>query len=632
MALKPAGTNLREFYGVLKIAVAYGFALGAAETLLFLAGHGGQVPAGSRALVYGATLASDLAAVAALTIALYGTALFVGKLIPAAKRRSAALAEIGLVSVVWATYAALTVRSQLFHGLRFTHPYKLGVFAACGLGALAAAVGWRALRGKIAKKPVLIAAAFVYVTASAVFFVLPEIRGATPPKAVGPDVIFISLDTLRADHLGCYGYPRNTSPYVDAFAGETVFYENALCVQPTTNPSHVSMFTGLYPAEHGVVSNFIPFRSDAPTLAELLAAYGYETIGVTGGFPLDRRLSGLGRGFRYYNDYINRWSYFRHAVLYRSAAAVNKTLFGTLRPAPAVTAAALRLLGRRRDRPLFLFAHYFDPHTPYRYRGAAERFYDGVPPVDFVGEQVELRHRWRKYKSGNPRPAYTAAIEALYDDEIHFMDRALGNLLDGLRRRGDYDRTLVVVVSDHGESFGEHRAKLHGGTVYDSETRVCLMIKTAAPLRPRYVRTQVETLNLAYTILAAAGAPAEAYRGRRLDLLTVRDDPAAAPPPWGFSQTNVKATLSPGAEVSRKYCLRTSSLKLIFDVDDQRYECYDLVTDPAETRDLGARVDDPAYELYRGKLADHIKKTVVETSGHTGGDLAEALRSLGYTN
>jgi hypothetical protein len=111
MALKPAGTNLRDFYGVLKIAVAYGFALGAVETLLFLAGHGGQVPAGPRAVVYGATLASDLAAVAALTIALYGTALFVGKLIPAVKRRSAALAEIGLVSVVWATYAALTVRS-----------------------------------------------------------------------------------------------------------------------------------------------------------------------------------------------------------------------------------------------------------------------------------------------------------------------------------------------------------------------------------------------------------------------------------------------------------------------------------------------------------------------------------------
>jgi hypothetical protein len=117
-----------------------------------------------------------------------------------------------------------------------------------------------------------------------------------------------------------------------------------------------------------------------------------------------------------------------------------------------------------------------------------------------------------------------------------------------------------------------------------------------------------------------------------LDAAPVRDDPAAAPPPWGFSQTNVKTTLSPDAEVSRKYCLRTSSLKLIFDVDDQRYECYDLVTDPAETRDLGGRVDDPAYELYRGKLADHIKKTVVETSGYTGGDLAEALRSLGYTN
>jgi len=630
--MKSKGINQHDLSYVIKIGAGYGLALGAVETLLLLAGHGASVAAGRRAVVFAATLAADLAATVALALVFYGAALLAGKLIPAVKRRAAALAEIALVTVILTSNAVLIIRKEFLIRLGDTHPYKLAVFVGCGLVALAAATAWRALRTRVARKPVLISAAAAYVAVSAVVYVLPELKWAAHPKAHGPDVIFISLDTVRADHLGCYGYDRDASPNADAFAREAVFYANAICVQPTTNPSHVSMLTGLYPAEHGVVSNFIPMRSDAPTLPQLLAAHGYETAAVTGGFPLDRRLSNLGPGFRYYDDYINRWSYFRHTLVYGLAVAIDKKLYGTLRPAPAVTTAALDILDRRRDRPLFLFVHYFDPHHPYRYHGAAERFYGGAAPVDFEGRELELNRRWHKYGAGAPRPPFVAAVEALYDDEIFYTDRAVGDLLARLRRRDGYAETLVVVASDHGESFGEHGRKYHGGTVYDPETRVCLLIKPAAGgVRGRRVRTQVETLCLTYTVLAATGAPAEAYRGKRVDLLAVRDDPAA-PAAVGFSQTNDRTTLADGSTVSRKYCVRTADKKLIFDIAARRYEYYDLAADAAETRNLVGHVDCAAYEQYRRDLARHIDEGALAAGGRVGGDLAEALRALGYAN
>ncbi|HUU56913.1 MAG TPA: sulfatase-like hydrolase/transferase, partial [bacterium] len=329
---------MRTLYTFLKTAAAYGLALSAVETLIMLAGHGGQAPAGTRAVVYAATVVIDSATVVIFALALYGGVSALGKVLPVLRNRAAALAEVGLVWVILTVCAVLLIRKELVSGLPVTHPYKLGAFAACGVVALAIAAGWRAIRDKLARKRVLIAAAAAGFIAGAVLFVVPEVKWAARPKGLGPDVIFISLDTVRADHLGCYGYDHDTTPHIDALAREAILFENAICVQPTTNPSHVSMFTGLYPAQHGVVSNFVPMRSDAPTISEILAAHGYETAGVTGGFPLDRRLSNLGRGFRFYDDYINPYSYFRHTLLYRFAVIINKKLYGAVRPAPTVTA------------------------------------------------------------------------------------------------------------------------------------------------------------------------------------------------------------------------------------------------------------------------------------------------------
>ncbi len=622
---------MRDTRSVLTIAVAYGLALSAAETLIMLAGHGAQTPAPIRAGVYVATIAVDVVAAVAIALIFYAVSAPFVKVISVFRNRVPALVEIGLASVILGLNAILIVRSKILFGLPFTHPYKLGVFAACGAGAVAVAAAWRAVRGKVARRPVLIACAAACVVAGAALFFIPEVKRAGQPKAAGPNVIFISLDTVRADHLGCYQYKYPTSPNLDRLASEAILYENAICVQPTTNPSHASMFTGLYPAEHGVVSNFVPLRAAVPTLAQLLAAHGYESVAVIGGFPLDRRISGLGRGFRYYDDYINPWSYFRHTLLYRFAAALEERLYGTLRPAPAVTASALRVLSQKRSRPLFLFAHYFDPHHPYFYHGAAERFYAGGEPVDFEKQQLELKRRWNRYKEGTPRPPFAAAMEALYDDEILYTDKALGELLNALRNSGSYGRTFIVVTSDHGESFGEHGYKYHGQTVYDPEIKVCLLIKPVVDAAGSRVPAQVETLALTRTILGAAGASLTGYRGTPVDLLRVGEERKAGPSS-GFSQTNDKTTLPNGAEVSARYCVRSADAKLIFDVAKRRYEYYDLTTDAGETNDLYGRVDAAAYGAYRRELTRHIERAASAASGRVGGDLADALRSLGYTN
>ena len=163
--------------------------------------------------------------------------------------------------------------------------------------------------------------------------------------------------------------------------------------------------------------------------------------------------------------------------------------------------------------------------------------------MDFEKRQLELKRRWNKYADGTPRPECTPAIEALYDDEILYADRAVGRLLDELRRGDAYDRTLVVVTSDHGESFGEHEYKFHGKTVYDTETHVCLLVKPVGGGSGERVRGQVETLCLAYTVLAAAGAPTDGYRGKRIDLLAVSENPAAAAA-WLIPATSLQSPVA----------------------------------------------------------------------------------------
>jgi arylsulfatase len=271
-------------------------------------------------------------------------------------------------------------------------------------------------------------------------------------------VILVTLDTTRADHLGCYGYERPTSPRLDRFAEEALLYENMVATGTWTLPSHASLFTGKFTASHGArndpkgslaLSDAIPtpessrrvrlrtIAASETTLAMMLTSAGFETGAIVAG-PYLKRAFGLARGFAYYDD------------------ANIGNLNG--RRAEDVTYRALVWLERTSGRR-FLFLNYFDPHVPlWPPEGFATAFRpEGLPALD---QGVDLDAKLR-----------------LYDAEILYMDHHLGRLFDGLKELGLYDRALIVVTGDHGEAFGEHGEWAHAGKPFQSLLRIPLIVK-----------------------------------------------------------------------------------------------------------------------------------------------------------
>ncbi|MEE9263732.1 MAG: sulfatase, partial [Vicinamibacteria bacterium] len=239
-----------------------------------------------------------------------------------------------------------------------------------------------------------------------------------------PSVFLISIDCLRSDHLGSYGYDRDTTPRIDRLAARGVVFENALSTAPETLPSHMSMFTGLYPAFHGA-SKWRRLSESTPYLPELLGGSGYEVNGVVTGLYLAQGF-GFERGFRVYRFFDDPGA----------GTAID---------------AALELVRRARGRSQFLWVHLFDPHWPY------------APPKDFLDRfghrPPDISDLLQNVSQQDEPPADSEAVQHaidLYDAEILYTDRELGRLLDELESTGLYDRSLILVVGDHGEAFHEH--------------------------------------------------------------------------------------------------------------------------------------------------------------------------------
>lgn len=304
-----------------------------------------------------------------------------------------------------------------------------------------------------------------------------------------PNVIVLVLDTVRADHLSLYGYKRPTSPNLERLAPEFLVCRNAISSAPWTVPSHASLFTGLYPFSHGARS-FLPkkirtggwsnvFTLDSKwmTLAERLDRHGYLTAGLVSNPFLSRR-SGLGQGFQQYQFRANR-----NYLLPLRCQWLMKTLFENRWRAafdkPQQSAWQLnrrieRWLDVRGDRPFFLFANYMDAHLPHHAPPPYCNVFPGrLPGFSFDGPfETEIMARRRPVKVDE-----VAHLHALYDGSIQYLDHHLGRLLDGLRRRGLYENSLIVVLSDHGEYFGEHALLEHSKDVYEPAMAVPLMVK-----------------------------------------------------------------------------------------------------------------------------------------------------------
>ena len=461
---------------------------------------------------------------------------------------------------------------------------------------------------------------------TAVSAAVPAAPPAAPPAVVRerPDIVFISFDTLRRDHVSCFGHERLTTPFVDAVARTGVLFEDCQAVIPVTGPSHISMFSGVHAQTHGAFRNGTKLDAARVTLPQLLADVGYRTHAVVSGWTLKDRMCGLARCFGGYDE---------------SGMDQRVNVVTTMRTADDVTDAALGWadeVTKSADRPpFFLFVHYFDPHEPY---AAPNSEVPGPNPLADGGPDLEK---------------HTSAL-ADYDREIAYTDGELGRLLTGLRERGLLDDAVTVFTADHGQSFGEHgygKAEgAHGRRAYQSGLAVPLVI--AAPGRipgGRVSELPVTHLDLLPTLADLAGVPVETWprdlHGR--SLAEVLADPSA-PPPWGTALRRRYGIAFSGATGNKWNFFRWMQNKEVDAAKPQRYavlrgrdrkvivnprkkhavECYDLVKDPGELTPLTCSARDLGEVA---KLAEWYDRTRGEAGERelTEQDL-EALESLGY--
>jgi choline-sulfatase len=405
---------------------------------------------------------------------------------------------------------------------------------------------------------------------------------APPQRQNQTPIILISVDTLRADHLSCYGFKGPPTTNIDRFAaGGTIFLE-ANSQVPLTLPSHVSMLTSTYPFANGVEDNGEQLAPRAVTLARVLKSQGYRTAGFIGGFVLDRRF-GLDQGFDVYDGPSKLGQ-----QLGRDPGDIKR--FGE-----EVTHAASNWLEQNSDYPFFLFLHLYDLHTPYR-----------LPPSEL---QRNLS----------------------YDGELGYVDKVLGTFWEVLQRRGLLDRALVVFTADHGESLREHGESTHGYFVYQSTLRVPLIIRWPKQSSfPARVDKPVSLLDVAPTVLQILGfsRPAE-FQGR--NLLGPISRPASGAAKGSAPEEIYSESLYPHAHfgTSALRTLRVGSYKYI---QAPRPEFYDLVRDPAEKQNLYESQKSLALSFRHRieSLRARYRAEHASASRAQRPDAIEQLRSLGY--
>ena len=408
-------------------------------------------------------------------------------------------------------------------------------------------------------------------------------KGEMRPRTTRPlNLLLISIDTLRPDHLGSYGYAPAQTPNIDSLAARGVRFTDAVTVSPLTLPAHTSLLTGTFPAYHGVQDNGgFYLNTKAVTLAKTLRDAGYRTGAFVGAFVLDSRW-GLNQGFDYYFDHFD------------VTTAPEGGMDRVQRRGNEVADQALEWLSSDEERPFLAWVHLYDPHAAYE---APQSFASRFPPTS-VGA---------------------------YDAEIAFADAQVGRLIDRLSRDGRLDHTLVVIVGDHGESLGEHGEEQHGFFLYDATLRIPLIL-FGGGLTAHVARDQVRIVDVMPTVLDLMGLPIPPVvqglslrpvtDGKRLELLA-------------FSET-----WYPRYHYGWSELIAVSDGRYKFILAPRR-ELYDTQADPGETTDLSlansSRADAMEGALRRMQ-ARVTGTTTFRAPQKIGADAEERLRALGYTS
>lgn len=423
-----------------------------------------------------------------------------------------------------------------------------------------------------------------------------------------PNVIFILVDTLRADHLGVYGYARDTSRNVDAFARESVRFASSRSQASCTFPSAHSILTSRSPVRFlGQRGRAMGIPAEIPSIAEILQKNGYRTAAVSTS-PVVRNTphrvnptGGFGRGF----------DVFEEGCLYRTAACVN--------------GAARKHLRREDERPFFLYLHYFDPHAPYRPPRSELRHFrfarPGASEKRFIrrGEPAPILEG---NHDGKPVLEVTAAdlqhLIDLYDEEIAYFDRRFGELLAAVREAGLLDDTILVFTSDHGEDFLEHGYLSHCRTLFDTSIRTPLLLHVPG-VKPRVVTAPVRNLDIVPTLLDYAGIDIAGLELEGRSLRALMEGKEDGEPRWQLASQAVFRSIS------------DSRFKLIHDLKGGEFWLYDIAADPKETRNVLTQ-ERRSFHALRGSLNAWLARTEGEAGESVRkSEEAEArLRALGY--
>ena len=431
-----------------------------------------------------------------------------------------------------------------------------------------------------------------------------------PPDALhSPNLVIVSIDTLRADRLGVYGYFRDTTPFLDALAGESLVFERCLAPIATTFPSHLSLFTGTYPEETGAVANanvgglaFVPTES-LRSLAQVLREGGYRTAAFVSATPL-KKYTGIDAGFEHFDE---------PERLQRRAGETNERVKDWL--------------SGQNHEPFFLWVHYFDPHTPY---DAPEPFgsrFQAEPEQDRYLAARGFRNTW-------------AAVNNRYDGEVSYVDHELARLVSDLEAHGEiWERTVLVVVGDHGEGLGQHSQPQHG-SVWAEQLHVPLLIRVPGMARARSDRL-MSVADVVPTLLGLIDLPGEEGLLRQASGV----DRLASDGENTFilgQESSAPWKIGPG-ETGPRYVLTGEEWKLICDADGahprKRSGLFRISEDPYELQDVRDDHPDVAASLEEHLLArverqkrrrSQLLAGRPHEEGEVDPEILDQMRSLGY--
>ena len=442
--------------------------------------------------------------------------------------------------------------------------------------------------------------------------------GAAPetPTEKLPNVLFITIDTLRADHLSAWGYHLETSPNMDRIASEGVRYANAYTVTSRTAPSHYSMFSSRYPQEHGAKLNGFAVPADTKFLylPQILQRYKYKNGAFVSAWPLTKRLTKLDPFFDTYDEDLSR-SY---------------QMINSMRYAEDVTPRAIRWIEEHKEGPFFAWVHMFDPHSPYDLR------------ADFEPKPIPGRADHTKQRGQDIVPDNLKA----YNSEIFYTDHWVGKLVDAVDAMGLKESTLVVILADHGESIGERNYQGHSSSLYENVVHIPMIFRMPGTIQAgKVVRTKVTTLDILPTLIdltvkqadPGAKVPTE-YVGRTL-AGNLTGDATIPDRTVRYVAFSGQRWVMPGwlsklwlrkLDFPESIGYRTGDRKVIWKPSKEDMQVFDLAKDPFENNPLKPE-GGKGYDKEEETLSKWYESTDLGSGENrmTERD-KEALKSLGY--